>query len=272
MKELIWKILPASVRRFWSKRNGEPVSGWFGDYPDWKAAEQEAGGYNASEILQKVSASLMKVKRGEAAFERDSVAFDTLELQPDVQQWLKKIAEENNHNLNVLDFGGSLGSTYFQYRNSIGENKIQSWTVVEQTNFVEEGKAKFEDEILRFCFSVDEAVQLKKPDALLLFSVLPYIEEPFRMIEQILASGIEYIIVDRNPFLEAEKDRITLQIVPEYIYKASYPAWFFNEVHFLVAFAEKYEVVHQYNSKFANPITLSDGTRAAWKGFVFKRR
>ena len=272
MKELIWKILPSSIRRFWSKRNGEPVSGWFGNYTDWKAAEQEAGGYNASEILQKVSNSLMKVKRGEAAFERDSVAFDTLELESDVQEWLKKIAAQNNHLLRVLDFGGSLGSTYFQYRNSLGENKIQNWTVVEQTNFVEEGKKNFEDEILRFSYTIEEAMQSQKPDVLLLFSVLPYIEEPFRMIDQILSSGIEYIIVDRNPFLEAENDRITLQIVPEYIYKASYPAWFFNEAHFLAAFREKYEVVHQYNSKFANPVSLSDGTRAAWKGFVFKRR
>ena len=266
---MLWKILPPFIRRYWSR--GKASWGWFGNYSDWAQAQNDASGYDQEEILEKVRTSLMKVKKGEAAYERDSVAFDKLELEPVVAEWLTGIASDHGNELKVVDFGGSLGSTYFQYRNSIGSSKIKGWTVVEQEHFVEAGRKDFQDGVLRFDHSLDEALT-SSPDVLLLFSVLPYLEDPYALIKRITASEVPYIIVDRTPFIDDVRGRITVQVVPEFIYKASYPAWFFEEKEFLKAFQDKYDVVRRYNCKFASPYVLSDGKRAEWKGFVFKRR
>ncbi len=50
-------------------------SGWSGDYPSWQAALQKCNGYNANNILLKVKDATLKVKKGEAVYERDSVIF-----------------------------------------------------------------------------------------------------------------------------------------------------------------------------------------------------
>ena len=49
--------------------------GWFGDFPNWQAAQAACGGYDSDEIIEKVRVSALKVINGEAAFERDSVCF-----------------------------------------------------------------------------------------------------------------------------------------------------------------------------------------------------
>lgn len=270
MKELIWKMLPAFIRKAWSKGTPSPY-GWFGNYASWQEAEKEATGYDSEIILGKVRDALRKVKRGEAAFERDSVVFLRPDSDPNVLKCLDKIAAANTSKLNVADFGGSLGSTYFQYKTELRAT-IEKWTVIEQRHFVEAGKAEFADGVLDFQPTLKEALRVAHPQALLLFSVLPYIEDPFMLIEEILSYDFGYILVDRTPFIASGAHRITLQVVPESIYKASYPAWFFNEAQFLAAFAAKYEVIHRFSSKFAGPYTLSDGTRAEWKGFLLKRR
>ncbi len=51
--------------------------GWFGDYHTWGDAVIDTIGYDSDEIFQKVSKASLKVKTGEAVYERDSVIFDT---------------------------------------------------------------------------------------------------------------------------------------------------------------------------------------------------
>ena len=53
---------------------------WFtGDYASWEEAMQHCTGYDDPAILEKVKESLLKVKRGEAVCERDSVLLDKIE-------------------------------------------------------------------------------------------------------------------------------------------------------------------------------------------------
>lgn len=272
MKEFIWKLLPGFIRRAWSGSGGEKLSGWFGNYSAWEEASNAATGYDSALILEKVRQSLLKVKRGEAAFERDSVAFEKLDFEPEIRSWLEKIAAGKANKISVADFGGSLGSTYFQYSKALKNVSFSSWIVVEQTHFVEAGRRDFQDDILKFETTAEAAFTNEKPDVLLLFSVLPYLEKPFQLLEKLLALNPEYIIVDRTPVIADVPSRLTVQVVPEQIYKASYPAWFFNEKQFVEAFLEKYERLAEFRSKFAAPYLLEDGTKAEWKGFVFKRR
>ena len=90
------------------------------------------------------------------------------------------------------------------------------------------------------------------------------------MIQKIKDTQFEYIIIDRNPFIKMDRDLITVQIVPDFVYKASYPAWFFNEEQFLKHFLDKYTIVKELNSPFSAPMMVNN-IQAYWKGFLLKR-
>ena len=70
----------------------------------------------AQDILDKVLAATLKVKQGQAVFERDSVLFDEIEYSWPLLAGLMWAAASNGGKLNVLDFGGALGSSYYQNR------------------------------------------------------------------------------------------------------------------------------------------------------------
>ena len=63
--------------------------------------------------------------------------------------------------LSVLDFGGSLGSTYYQNKKFLDSLDDVSWNIVEQKHFVDAGKEDFEDERLRFSYDIESCVVKK---------------------------------------------------------------------------------------------------------------
>ena len=83
--------------------------GWKGNYKTWQAALDNSSGYDSDLILQKVKDATLKVKKGEAVYERDSVLFDEIEYSWPLLSGLMLAAAKRNGELNVLDFGGSLG-------------------------------------------------------------------------------------------------------------------------------------------------------------------
>ena len=246
--------------------------GWFGNYPKWEDAQKHCTGYDNIEILEKVKNSILKVKSGEDVYERDSVLFDEIQYSQPLLDAFKTIAKENNHHLNVIDFGGSLGSTYFQNKPLLKDLKNLQWNVVEQAHFVECGQQYIQDEHLQFYYSIEEALTSNQANVLLLSSVIAYFEHPYQLIEQCLQYEFDYIIVDRTAFIEAEQERITVQIVPEFIYKASYPAWFFHQQKFVDAFTPSYSLINEFDSKFDPREQLDDGVWSYRKGFVFKKQ
>lgn len=245
-------------------------SGWFGNYDKWEDVEKECSGYDSSVILETVKASILKVKNGEAVYERDSVLFDEIHYsQPLLSAFDKSIIDNRLH---IVDFGGSLGSSYFQNRNQFSKQLDLKWSVVEQEHFVEVGKNEIATEGLFFYHTIQEALKLQNNQVLLLSSVIPYFKEPYNLIEKMLELNFEFIIIDRTAFIEGDNERITKQIVPEFIYKASYPAWFLNEKKFIQSFTEKYELLNEFMSAFDPEDKLEDGLKVYRKGFYFKRK
>jgi len=80
--------------------------------------------------------------------------------------------------LNVLDFGGSLGSSYFQNRELLKILPTIRWNVVEQAHYVKAGQTYIQDEQLRFYPSIHECLAENKVNAILLSSVLQYLSDP----------------------------------------------------------------------------------------------
>jgi putative methyltransferase (TIGR04325 family) len=241
--------------------------GWFGNYPTWEEAEALCTGYDADNILEKVKDALLKVKAGEAVYERDSVLFDEVEYAWTLLACLEKAAIENENRLSVLDFGGSLGSTYFQNKPFLSSIKELSWNILEQPHFVDCGKKYFQDETLHFYSDIVTCRQENNCNVLLLSSVLQYLENPYEWIEQFKNLDCEYVIIDRTPFTSGNSDRITMQKVPPFIYKATYVCRFFNEEKLLNVWRDKYELLCAFDT-----LDVSNLKNTYFKGFVLKRK
>jgi putative methyltransferase (TIGR04325 family) len=240
--------------------------GWFGNYPNWAKAIIKCKGYGANNIVGKVKNSLLQVKNGIAVYERDSVIFTEKQYSWPLLASLLWIAKENNEKLNVIDFGGSLGSSYFQNNSFLNDLKKFTWNIVEQDNFVKLGKKHFEDKHLKFYRNIESCLNKNTANVILLSSVIQYLANPYQKLKEILSLGIKYIIIDRTAFIKGSQDRLTIQKVPPDIYEASYPAWFLNENKLLNLFSKDYELISDFASK--DKANIPD---SYFKGFIFKK-
>ena len=261
IKSLVPPIILSALKTIKSSRYG-----WHGNYKSWKEAESASTGYNSDEIIQKVRNSLLKVKKNEAIYERDGVIFDEIQYSWQLLAGLMFASAKSGGVLKVLDFGGSLGSTYFQNKKFLDRLSNVSWSIVEQKHFVDVGRADFEDERLKFYYDVKSCINEEKPNILLLSSVLQYIEKPYELLDELLKNDFEFVMFDRTPFSVENKDIIKLQTVPPSIYTASYPCWFFEFYKLINYFKNKYKVVEIFDSL--------DGKSDEYefKGFVLEKR
>lgn len=267
-KKLIPPIFLDLIRLGLPKKSPAKDLLWVGPYATWEDASKNCTGYDQAEILDRCKSSLLKVKNGEAVYERDSVIFDEIQYSWPVLASLQKAALENNSKLKVLDFGGSLGSSYFQNRGFL-ESVDLTWCIVEQEHFVSCGKEFFEDQTLRFYENVDSCLAENDINVVLFSSVLQYIPDPYQIIKKIVSLNIPYLIIDRTAVTELKDDFIAVQQVPGEIYNASYPCYFFSEHKLLDAFSG-YSNITWFDSGFTNPYLINQ-TEAKWLGYLLKR-
>lgn len=246
MRKIIRSLTPPILLEIVKEIIGNKY-GWKGSYDTWSDAQNIAVGYDDSKILKVVKNSLLKVKNGESVYERDGVIFDEIQYSWPLLAGLMFASKDDG--LRVLDFGGSLGSTYYQSKKFLDKFDNISWNVVEQKHFVDVGKKKFESDVLNFFCYVDECVKKENPKVLLFSSVLQYIEKPYELLDDILKNDFEYILIDRTPFSLKNKDEIKLQVVSPSIYKASYPCWFFDKSKFIQYFLTKgYNLIEEFDA------------------------
>lgn len=260
IKDFIPPILTRALSSWKSRGNL-----WVGDYPSWDRALAEASGYDDVAIAQKVLESALKVKRGEAAYERDSLTFLERDFVWPVLSGILWAASMNRGRLTVLDFGGSLGSLYFQHLPFLNHLDL-TWCVVEQEKFVALGKAHFEDERLLFYEDLAACLGRHEVDVVVLSSVLPYVAEPFRILKKLMDAAPQVLVFDKMPLSAEGRDRITLQRVSPAIYKATYPAWFFDREKLLAFLEPAYQSVAEFNCPVEANIP------STFKGFIFRRK
>ena len=235
------------LKTLFRKRKKEKY-GWFGDYSSWDKVIAKAGGYDKEVILERTKNALLKVKHGEAAYERDSVTFNKKEYPYALIAFLQLSASLKKRPIHILDFGGSLGTTYYQVKEFLTPALCASWNIVEQPHYVSCGQANFADDTLKFYGSIDECLAEKKIDLALLSSSVQYLEKPHVFLKGLALYNFSFILFDRTAFHNAPNCRLTLQIVPPEIYPASYPSWFFHEQVFLSHFSNQYKTVAEFPS------------------------
>jgi putative methyltransferase (TIGR04325 family) len=231
LKDLARDWLPPILLRWFRQVRGGVIL-FEGDFATWEEANSHCTGYDAEEILAKVLASTLKVKHGEAAAERDSVLFDHIEYAWPVLAGLMWVAARSSGRLNVLDFGGALGSSYFQNRKFFKSLPDVRWNVVEQPHYVEAGRKFIQDDQLRFYKKLEDCLAENQPNVILLSSVLQYIERPYELLEKLGKINLKHIIVDRTPFVDGEDNKLVIQRVPKWIFPATLPAWQLSENSF----------------------------------------
>lgn len=240
-----------------------------GRYFNWKSAQKQASGYDDDLILEKVKDSLEKVKNGEKAYERDSVLFDDIQYSWPLLSLLLWIATKNDNKLNVIDFGGSLGSSFFQNINFLKQLKELRWNIVEQKKFTDCGKKYFQNDNLKFYYSLADCCKENESQVVLLSGVLQYLEQPYKLLDQISEFGIKYIIIDRTPLHNKDDDFISIQKVPAKIYKASYPCWLFGRKKLFKYIDKNYNALVEFDS--LDNLSLR-GININYKGFLLERK
>lgn len=265
LKATLRNWMPPAIWELLSKITHKSIE-FKGTYNDWMVAENQCTGYSQNNILTTALSSALKVKRGEAIFERDSVLFDEIEYSWPVTAALMWAAAQNMGYLHVIDFGGALASSYYQNVKFINKIKGVKWSVIEQSHFVEAGKKHIADDIVKFYDDASVCMENGKSNVLLLSSVLQYIQSPYKLLDSLIGLDPVVIIIDRTPFINKDtvRDVIKIQQVPDAVYTASYPCWFFSKT-LIVQHIEKsgYRLVETFAS-ISGPSKL-----ATWQGMIF---
>lgn len=223
LTNLIPPILLSGLRTIGGGR-----SKWTGNYSNWGDAVAASFGYGAETIFDQVRTAARAVRDGEALWERDSTCFYHEEYNWQLLACLMTVAARSGGKLHVLDFGGSLGSTYMQHRKILAALPECSWSVVEQPHVVSCGKVEFTSGALDFFSDIEQCFLVNQVNVVLFSSVLQYLENPYELLEKVNNLSPRAIVIDRTPIAK-HGERITIQHVPKSIYSASYPCRFLNK-------------------------------------------
>lgn len=244
---------------------------WQGSYADWDAAASATRGYADAGILDRVATATEQVVRGAACYERDSVLFYEPDYPYPMLTALLQSALQNDRTLRVVDFGGSLGSSYWQCRPML-ESVTLRWCVVEQPHYVALGRARFANTELSFVETLTRDSIGFSPDVAVASSVLQYLERPDAVLEQIAAVGVRTLIIDRTPITNSEINRICVQHVPDRIARSSYPCWLFSRARLMERLTPKWQVRSEFQSWVDSPAQTDDGLAFTFRGFLLERR
>jgi len=269
MRKLVRSFMPPIVLELLG-RTGLTRNTWSGDYATWEEARRASTGYDAQAILDRVLHAALKVQRGQAAYERDSVVFDQVEYSWPVLAGLCWAAARDRGRLEVLDFGGALGSSYAQNRAFLNLLPDHGWNVVEQPHFVAAGRAQLTTDRLRFYETIENCIEARRPNVALLSSVLQYVEHPDELLDR-LANAVPTLLIDLTPVWPGVRDRITVQTVPPTIYRARYPCWVFGETRLESVLRSRFAVVATFDPEIGREMVVG-GDQACYRGWILRRR
>jgi putative methyltransferase (TIGR04325 family) len=270
LRALARDLAPPALVRFARRSRGDRLR-WAGQPANWKDALAASSGYSASNILAQVLRATEQVARGEACFERDGVVFNRPDHAYPLLFALLDEAVRNDGELEVLDFGGSLGSTYRQCRPMLDSLRRLRWCVVEQPQFVDAGRASFSTEELSFAGSLPSQHSHVRPHVLLASSVLQYLADPHAVLDQLPATGASTLFIDRTPVSDLPHDRLCIQHVPASIYPASYPCWILSR-SLLMARLEKNWSLRAEFPCAEGSVRTDDGVPFTFVGLTLRRK
>lgn len=233
-------------------------------FNSWSEASAHTTTYNTSDVFNKTLNAARLVRDGKAVYERDSVVFNKIQYDFKVLSSLMFIANIQNQ-LNVVDFGGALGTLYRQNKKYLDLLQLpKKWAIVEQSKYVQIGKDEFQTDTL---FFFEALTQIKfEVDIVLFGSSLCYIENAYEILGEIKKVSPKFILIYKTPFSNSTDDDIWIQNVPKFIYDASYPVWIFSKSKMLTYLSDSYELFEEWDDD------LQAYEDVPTKGFLFKKK
>ncbi len=245
-------------------------TGLSGIHESWEAAKLRSSGYDHESILEKtISATEMAVCSTPPVYDRDSVIFREPITPFPLLAFLLLTSSRAGGRLNVLDFGGSLGSTYRQCQPFLAYVSGLRWNIVEQAHIAKVGSERFANETLHFYCSIDEAIVESSPDVVIFSSVLQYLDDPYAVLARAAALKPSLIIIDRNPFAETKQDAFSLQIVSDAIFKARLPFRIFGDDGLEKWLAPGYRRIAEFDA--IDPDMMAASLPVKFRGKAFER-
>ena len=226
-------------------RNIRRRGAFFGDYRSWADALAASKGYADEAVLAKVVSATRDVTAGRGRWDRDGAVFNTMEVNAPLLAALRRIADAELGQLDLVDFGGALGSTWRQHREALKDIRRVRWRVVEQPHYVDSGR-EFADAALAFYASLDDALSEGTVSTVLFSSVLPYVEQPRALLAEVARRGVRHIVIDRTSFAADGRERIVVQRVPAALGGGSYPCWLFARDKLLAPMMAQYRLVNEW--------------------------
>ena len=234
-------------------------------YKSWVEAASRCTGYDAATITEAIVRASKAVRDKKAKYERDGVLFDEIQHSWPLLAAILGAPKHQKGVLRVLDWGGSLGSTYRQNQELLEAAGLEThWVIIEQDHIVEIGKNEFQTDNLSFVSSTKELEDLRF-DVVLFASSLCYLESPDEAIREALELNPARIVIDRTPETTSPVDLIGVQRAGKGIYKASYPVHAFSSGTLAKLIGNEYVLISEWLSDLQpDPQTFS-------KGYVFQR-
>jgi putative methyltransferase (TIGR04325 family) len=262
------RALPPAVYD-WLRRHlaGHRNVRFVGRYARWDDAVARCPGMDTEpdSMVDAVVRATRMVESGAAAWERDSVTFEVVDYSWPLLAALMRVSADRG-GLRVVDFGGSLGSTYRQHRSFLdGLPHGVYWNVVEQPRLVEAGVREFRTETLSFHHDI-AAAAVGGVDAVLFAGVLLYFDDPDPVLAQASLTPARYLVLDRTPVHEGPEDYATVEIAPARIYRAVLPCRVFSRQRLNARLAPQWRRV----AAWACP-GHPDLPAGQWEGALYER-
>lgn len=264
-KKLIPPFFVDIVVYFFNRRNK-----FDGIYDNWEDAKINSVGYNDDLILSKVISANRKCLNDNNLFERDSILFLNPQYSHFINTYLLFILSKSGRaNLNVLDFGGALGTTYRQFKHIIKGEIIIKWGIIEQDKLLRIGENEFANDELYF-ISFDEILKSDKHFDVVIFSgVIEFLEKPFEILNSISLLNVDYVLIDRSSFWQGDEHLLSNLIAAKQI-GGSYPCYIFSEMCFNKEMSINWELINTWDS-LGEKIHLKKYF-GSYKGQIWKKK
>lgn len=257
IKALIRGFIPPIIMDFYKIRSGRYEI--HGNYKTWDEAKKASTPYFTD--YEKIGELDGKFEEGNGQEIWAWPLFSMIQLA----------AIENGNKVNVLDFGGGLGSSYFMLKKLLSVINSVNWSVVDLPDVVDYGKKHLEDDRLAFFNTIEEAKEKHDFNVLTIGSVLLYLDEPYQLVSDLVIHDFDYIVIDRTPFLPGNGERYMIQEVPRYLGGGIRALRLLSENSFMDIFKTRYDLIgeHIYNSSYPNE---SVNPRANYKCVIFRKK
>ena len=241
-----------------------------GSYKNYTSALKNSSGYASKDLLNKIISSNSKVMNGDVPYERDGILFSEYQYFMEINAAILKanITKTHNRPLRVIDFGGSLGTLYRQFK-SFTHNSINlNWRIVEQDYLVKYGINNLSADGLSFMPSSLINTLKPNPDIVIFSASLQFMKDPGIYLKKMVKLRPKYIVIDRTPFHDKNYNHLSILKAGTDI-TGSYPCWIFGQT-FLVERLSGYRLVSSWTSNEGNFFFY--GGIGTYKGFLYEKK